>query len=174
MVFYHACKSITGLNLVFRYLLGTETRVFGQATVGTKLYPERKDQFGYELLHGDPTSLHVRFGRGNCNTKHPGNQRLFALILRHQPDYHKARTTKDKRAIINTILLHLENAGMRFVDRDKVTGHWFMIPCDDKRIYKRVAQSLRDDHTTKGRRDKRKRHHNKQETVKKRKKQPNG
>ena len=125
----------------------------------SKSTPSKKKDFNLLPLRGKPKSKHIRFGRGDCNTKSPGNKVFFSLILQYQSSYKSAvNDDNEKRRIIDAIKTHLQEMGMQFViDVDK-NGQWYIVPYEDKSVYNKIAQSLRDDHSKEGRREKRKRH----------------
>lgn len=166
LLYHHGSNSIVGRDQIYKDLLnmpstmGLWDAISESSTVATPKKPRAilKSIGGRTYFDGEPGDQHIRFGRGDCNTKHSGNKRFFEFIIQWQPDYKKALNVEAKRAIIHGILESLEESNMFFVDFDKACDKWYKVPLDEKRIYKKIAQSLRDDHSQLGRKVKRVKH----------------
>lgn len=119
------------------------------------------DTVPLQYIIGDLEPHHILFGQGHRTNVHEGNQRYFHLILFHQPDYLKAKEANnvaEKKAIIKIVLQRLQEVGMQFVDFDIALQHWYVVDINDKRVYIRVSNALREDHSADGRKKKRDRY----------------
>lgn len=115
---------------------------------------------------GEPNHHHVRFGRGDCHTKGAANVHFHELILAFQP-YYKA--SKDKLLVIQEVKRALQMANMRFVRKDGTV--WWVVPFGSQAVYRKISQTLRDDHSFDGRKRKRDRYvANRRQTAQKEKK----
>ena len=93
----------------------------------------------------------VLMGRGGHSNGHPGNQRYRQCILGYQRDY-KTQGLHGKRALVQAVVDWVELQGGRFLASKKSPeGHIRYYVASDKKVYDKVSNALREDHTPEGR-----------------------
>ena len=99
----------------------------------------------------------VLMGRGGHSNGHPGNQRYRQCILGYQRDY-KTQGLHGKRALVHAVVDWVELQGGRFLASKKSPeGHIRYYVASDKKVYDKVSNALREDHTPEGRAQKKSR-----------------
>lgn len=107
------------------------------------------------------TDKDVLLGRGGLSNKHPGNARYRKEIENTKSVYRSA--SKDEKTQWASLLVeYVQKYGGRFLEKDKETGKWYIVP--DIVARRKAGQALREDNTAEARRAKRekyKKKHNK-------------
>lgn len=103
----------------------------------------------------DFTDDDVLLGRGGLSNKHPGNKRYRQEIENAKAVYRTA--SKDEKTQWASLLVeYVEKYGGRFLERDKATGNWYIVP--DIVARRKAGQALREDNTAESRAEKRDRY----------------
>ena len=82
-------------------------------------------------------------GRGAPTLVHPGNQAYRSLIQQNETAYLCAKRA-DKPIIATKVIDILNNRGVRFVRRERNSYGSGWVVLDDKKVYEKVCQSLRE------------------------------
>ena len=82
-------------------------------------------------------------GRGAPTLVHPGNQAYRNLIQQNETAYLCAKRA-DKPIIATKVIDVLNNRGVRFVRRERNSHGSGWVVLDDKKVYEKVCQSLRE------------------------------
>ena len=99
-----------------------------------------------DLSRNSPKSatLHendVLFGRGNRTKNYTGNIRFREIVKANRIDYNMSDTYQ-KRAVVNSVIHSVEEAGGRFLEMDDGADQWRVV--DVKKVRRKVSQALRD------------------------------
>ena len=101
------------------------------------------------------TDNDVLLGRGGLSNKHPGNKRYRKEIENAKAVYRSA-TKDDKTKWAALLVEYVEKYGGRFLEKDKATGKWYIVP--DIVARRKAGQALREDNTPESRAEKRERY----------------
>lgn len=101
-----------------------------------------------EEIHLPHGFVHLRdndvvCGRGAPTLVHPGNQAYRALIQQHETAYLCAKRA-DKPIIATEVIETLKNRGVRFVRRERNNKGAGWVILDEKKVYEKICQSLRE------------------------------
>ena len=125
----------------------TNHRVTSSSTTTTarprRVIPEEK----VFIDETEPRDTDVVSGRGGRSNNHPGNRKHWLIMLQHRQIYNACGKTDDveKNRIAQMVVDYVYNEqGGRYVQRDKETGRWFILP--NKVALEKVKQGLRDKH----------------------------
>ena len=108
-----------------------------------RIIPEIKDY----ILDEEPTDLDVVGGRGNVSNHHMGNRRYWSKILERRNQYKTlccGRNAPEKNIIAESIVNDIESNNGRFLEREKPTGRYYVVP--RQAILVKVKQALRDEY----------------------------
>lgn len=97
----------------------------------------------------------VLLGRGGLSNKHPGNKRYREEIENAKAVYRSA-SKDDKTKWASLLVEYVEKYGGRFLEKDKATGKWYIVP--DIVARRKAGQALREDNTAESRAEKRERY----------------
>ena len=103
----------------------------------------------------DYTDDDVLLGRGGLSNKHPGNKRYRQEIENAKAVYRSA-SKDEKTEWANLLVEYVKKYGGRFLERDKETGKWYIVP--DVVARRKAGQALREDNTPESRKEKRDRY----------------
>ena len=81
-------------------------------------------------------------GRGGLSNHHEGNKPYWRLVYERRPNYRASETATEKNAIAEEIVATIHSQQGRFLQREKGTKKWFLLP--KKVIIDKVKQALRD------------------------------
>ncbi|CAB9506343.1 expressed unknown protein [Seminavis robusta] len=103
----------------------------------------------------DFTENDVLLGRGGLSNKHPGNKRYRQEIENAKAVYRSA--SKDEKTQWASLLVdYVKKYGGRFLEKDKATGQWYIVP--DIVARRKAGQALREENTAESRAEKRDRY----------------
>lgn len=106
-----------------------------------RIIPENKEF----IAEDEPGHLDVVGGRGGVSTHHEGNKRYWLEVLRRREEYRACGdSNRDKSRIAASIVDYIKSDGGRFLDKDKATKRFFVLP--DKVSLDKVKQALRDEY----------------------------
>lgn len=97
----------------------------------------------------------VLLGRGGLSNKHPGNKRYRTEIENAKAVY-RAASKDEKTEWANLLVEYVKKYGGRFLEKDKETGKWYIVP--DVVARRKAGQALREDNTAESRKEKRDRY----------------
>ncbi|OEU13503.1 hypothetical protein FRACYDRAFT_241836 [Fragilariopsis cylindrus CCMP1102] len=122
-----------------------------------KIIPEVKE-------YVDFTQKDILFGRGGRSNHHPGNKAYRTIVTDQQSHYRncdKNEKTKVAQGIVDYVLTTI---GGRFLELDKETQRWFLVPNVVAR--RKVGQALRENNTEEARAAKRAKYQGKLNSMK--------
>ncbi len=101
-----------------------------------------------EEIHLPNGFVHLRehdvvCGRGAPTLVHPGNQAYRTLIQQHEKSYLCAKRA-DKPIIATEVIETLNNRKVKFVRRERNSSGSGWVALDEKKVYEKVCQSLRE------------------------------
>jgi len=101
------------------------------------------------------TDEDVLFGRGGRSNHHPGNKIYRDLVTKTQTTYRQSdKHQKTKIAI--SVVENIQQRGGRFLELDKATQRWYVVPQLTAR--RKAGQALRENNTEEARKAKRERY----------------
>lgn len=103
----------------------------------------------------DYTDNDVLLGRGGLSNKHPGNKRYRQEIENTKAVYRSA-AKEEKTEWASLLIEYVQRYGGRFLEKDKETGKWYIVP--DIVARRKAGQALREDNTPESRAEKRERY----------------
>jgi len=95
------------------------------------------------------TDKDILFGRGGRSNHHPGNKTYRDLVTSKQPYYRTCEKTVKTQVAQSIVDYVQEKLGGRFLELDKETDRWYVVPNIVAR--RKVGQALREDNTVEAR-----------------------
>ena len=110
-----------------------------------KVIPQNKTYVEY-------TDNDVLLGRGGLANKHPGNKR-YRDEIENTKDAYRSASKEEKTEWAELLVKYVQNYGGRFLEKEKETGKWYVVP--DIVARRKAGQALREDNTAESRAAKR-------------------
>lgn len=112
-----------------------------------KIIPEIKDYVDQY------TDQDILFGRGGRSNHHPGNKLYRDIVTQRQPYYKRCDKNEKTKVAQNIVDDIIERHDGRFLELDKATQRWYVVPNIVAR--RKVGQALRENNTEEARAAKR-------------------